>query len=79
MEKWECDSRARQLFIDFQKAYDSTGREVLYNFLSAFRVTRKGVGLIKIWLNDTYSAVRIRKNLTSFLTVAFKITVVTAK
>jgi len=33
-KKWEYKEEARQLFIDFKKAYDSARREVLFNTLS---------------------------------------------
>jgi hypothetical protein len=50
-----------QLFIDFKKAYDSIKREVLYNILLEFCVTKKLVRLIKICLNETYNKVRVGK------------------
>jgi hypothetical protein len=43
------------------KAYDSVGREVLYNILIEFGIPRKLVGLIQICLNETYNTVRIGK------------------
>jgi hypothetical protein len=52
-----------QLFIDFKKAYDSIRSEVLYNIFIEFGIPRKLVGLIKMCLNETYSTVRIGKNL----------------
>jgi hypothetical protein len=52
-----------QLFLDFKKTYDSDRREVLYNILSEFGLLMKLVGLIEIFLNETYSTVRIGKNL----------------
>jgi hypothetical protein len=52
-----------QLFIDFKKAYYSVRREVLYTILIEFGIPRKLVGLIKMCLNETYSTVRIGKNL----------------
>jgi hypothetical protein len=30
-KKWEYNETVHQLVIDFKKAYDSVGREVLYN------------------------------------------------
>jgi hypothetical protein len=53
-----------QLFIVFKKAYDSVRREVLYNILIEFKIPRKLVWLIKMCLNETFSTVRIGKNLT---------------
>jgi hypothetical protein len=53
-----------QLFIDFQKAYDSVRREVLYNILIEFGIPRKPVRLIKMCLSETYSRVRVGKNLS---------------
>jgi hypothetical protein len=50
-----------QLFIDFEKAYDSVRREVLYSNLIEFGIPRKLVGLIQTCLNETYSTVRIGK------------------
>jgi hypothetical protein len=50
-----------QLFIDFKKAYDSVNREVLYNILLEYGVSKKLVKLIKMCLNETYSKVRVGK------------------
>jgi hypothetical protein len=53
-----------QLFIDFKKAYDSVKREVLYNILLEFGITKKQVRLIKIYLYEAYSKVGVRKLLS---------------
>jgi hypothetical protein len=53
-----------QLFIDLKKAHDSVKREVLYNILTEFGVPIKLVRLIKTYLYETYSKVRISKHLT---------------
>ena len=53
-----------QLFIDLKKAYDSVRREVLYNILAEFVIPLKLVRLIKMCLNETYSRVRVGKNLS---------------
>jgi hypothetical protein len=50
--------------MDFKKACDSVRRDVLYNTLVQFGVPRKLVRLIKIYLNETYSKVRIGKHLS---------------
>ena len=53
-----------QLFIDFEKAYVSVRREVLYNVLIEFGISRELVRLIKMCLTETYSRVRVVKNLS---------------
>ncbi|KAJ4430997.1 hypothetical protein ANN_19590 [Periplaneta americana] len=58
-KKWEYKSRVHQLFIDFKKAYDSVKREALYNNLIEFDIPKKLVQLIKMYLSETYSKVRI--------------------
>jgi hypothetical protein len=55
--------------MDFKKAYDSVRKEVLYNILIESGTLRKLVGLIKMCLNETYSRVRIVKNLSDKFTV----------
>jgi hypothetical protein len=50
-----------QLFVDFRKAYDSVKREVLYNILLEFGISKKLLRLIKMCLNETYSKVCIGK------------------
>ena len=48
----------------FKKAYDSVRREVLYNILIEFGIPKKLVRLIKMCLTETYSRVRVGKNLS---------------
>jgi hypothetical protein len=43
--------------------------KVLHNILIEFGIPRKIVGLIKLCLNETYSRVRIGKNLSDKFTV----------
>ena len=67
-EKWEYNEAVHQLFIDFKKTYDSVRREVLYNILTEFGILEKLIRLIKMCLTETYSRVRVGKNLlTCFL------------
>jgi hypothetical protein len=68
-KKWEYNGTVPQLFIDFKKAYDSVNREALYNILIEFGIPRKLVGLIEMCLNETYSRVRIGKNLSDKFTI----------
>jgi hypothetical protein len=65
----EYNGTVPQLFIDFKKAYYSFRREVLYNILIEFATPRKLVELIKMCLNETYSRVRISKNLSEKFTI----------
>jgi hypothetical protein len=60
-KKLEYNITVHQLFIDFKKAYGSVTREVLRGTLSEFRIPRKVVGLIKMYLNETYNTVHICK------------------
>jgi hypothetical protein len=58
-----------QLFIDFKKAYDSVRREVLCNILIEFGIPMKLVRLIKMCPNESYSRVRVGKNLSDMLPI----------
>jgi hypothetical protein len=53
-----------QLFIDFKKAYDAVKREVLYNILLGFGVSKNLVRLIKMCLNETCSEAHVGKLLS---------------
>jgi hypothetical protein len=53
-----------QLFIEFNNAYDSVRRKVLYNILIEFGIPMKLVRLVKMCLNETYSRVRVGKHLS---------------
>ena len=46
-KKWEYNKDVCQIFIDFEKAYDSIKRESLYDILIKFGVPKKLVRLIK--------------------------------
>jgi hypothetical protein len=39
-EKWEYNGTVHQLFIDFEEAYDSVRREVLYSIFIEFGIPR---------------------------------------
>ena len=58
------NEEVHQFFIDFKKAYDSVRREVLYKILIEFGIPKKLVRLIKMSLTETYSRVRVGKNVS---------------
>ena len=58
-----------QLFIDFKKTYDSVRREVLYKILIEFGIPKKPVRLIKMCPIETYSRVRLGKNLSEMFPI----------
>jgi len=68
-KKWEYNEAVHQLFIDFKKAYDSVRREVLYNIFIEFGIPMKLVRLIKMCLLETYSRVRVGKNLSDMFPI----------
>jgi hypothetical protein len=68
-KKWEHSEAVHQLFIDFKKAYDSVRREALYNILIELGIPKKLVRLIKMCLTETYSRVRVGKNLSEMFTI----------
>ena len=81
-KKWEYSEAVHQLFIDFKKAYDSVRREIdfkkaydsvrreiLYNILIEFGVPKKLVRLINMCLTETYSRVRVGKNLSDMFPI----------
>jgi len=68
-KKWEYNEAVHQLFIDFKKAHVSVRREVLYNILIEFGVSKKLVRLMKTCLTETYSRVRVGKNLSDMFPV----------
>jgi hypothetical protein len=63
-KKCECGETVYQLFIDFQKTYDSIRKDVLYNILTEFGVPTKIVRLIKMCLYETYTKVHIGRQLS---------------
>jgi len=69
LKKWEYNEEVHQLFIDFNKAYDSVRREVLYKNFIEFGIPRKLVKLVKMSLTETYSSVRVGKNVSDRLSI----------
>jgi len=68
-KKLEYNEAVHQLFIDFKDAYDSVMREVLYNILIEFGVPKKLVRLVKMFLTETYSRVRVGKNVSDMFPI----------
>jgi len=68
-KKWEYKEAVHQLFIGFKRAYDSVRREVLYNILIECGIPIKLVRLIKMCLTETYSRVRVGKNLSDMFPI----------
>ena len=64
LKLWEYSVPVHQPFIDFKKTYDSVRREVLYKIVIEFGIPRKLVRLIKMSLTETYSRVRVGKNVS---------------
>jgi hypothetical protein len=60
-KKWEYNGTVHQLFIGFEKVYDSVRREVLYDIPIDFGIPMKLAWVIRMYLNETYSKVRIGK------------------
>ena len=63
-KKLEYNEAVHQVSINFKKTYDSVRREVLCHMLIEFGIPMKLVRLIKMCLTETYSAVRVGKNLS---------------
>jgi len=62
-KKGEYNEAVHQLFMDINKAYDSVGKEAFYNILTELGTPLKLLRLIKMCLSETYSRVRVGKNL----------------
>ncbi len=68
-EKWEYNEAVHQLFIDVKKAYHSVRGQVLYNILMEFGIPKKLIRLIKMRPTETYSRVRVGKNLSDMFPI----------
>jgi hypothetical protein len=63
-KKREYNEAVHQLFIDFNKDYDSVSRQFLYNILSEFGIPMKLVRLVKMYFNENYSGAEVGKHLS---------------
>jgi hypothetical protein len=64
LKKWEYNGTQHQPLVDFKKAYASVRREVLYNILIQFVISMELGMIIKMCLKETYSKMRMLKNLS---------------
>jgi hypothetical protein len=53
-KKWEYNGPVQQLFVDFEKAYDSVRKGMLYHILTEFRIHMKFVRLINVFKQNLY-------------------------
>jgi hypothetical protein len=63
---WEYNQSVQYIFIDFQKASDSTHRDTLWKCMEEFKITTKLMGMCKTCVQKTRSAVRIEGTLPPF-------------
>ena len=68
-KKWKYNKAVHQHFRDFKKACDSFRREVLYNILIEFGIPMVLESLIKMCLPETYSRIRVDKNLSDMFPI----------
>ena len=59
-----------QVLINIKNAYDSITKEVLNNILIEFRIPKKLVRQIKMFLNETHSRVRVGKHLSDMFSIS---------
>jgi hypothetical protein len=57
------------IFIDFNKAYDSIRRYFLYIVATEIGIPMKKVRLMKVCLTETYSGVRVGKNMSDMFPI----------
>jgi hypothetical protein len=66
-KKCKYNGTVHELLLDFEKAYDSVRREVLYNIFIEFGIPVKLIRVMKMCLNETYNKAHIDKNCLHFL------------
>ena len=69
LRKMEYNKAVHHIIRDFKEAYDSVRREALYNILIEYEIPKKLVRLIKMCLTETYSTVRVGKNLSDMFPI----------
>jgi len=63
---WKYNQSVQYLFIDFQKAYDSIHRDTLWKSMKEFKIPTELINKCKTCVQETRSAVRIDRTLSSF-------------
>ena len=59
-----CPNKSARFTFVIKGTYDSVRREVLYKILIEFGIPRKLVRLVQMSLTETYSRVRVGKNVS---------------
>jgi hypothetical protein len=63
---WEYNYIVQHLFLDFQKAYDSTHRDMPWKCMEEFKISKKKlINMCKTCVQKTISAVRMEGTLSS--------------
>ena len=62
---WEHNVETYQIFIDFQKAYDSTRRDKLYEIMAFFGIPNKLIRLTKATMEDSTYHVKLGTTMTN--------------
>ena len=73
LKKKEYDAAVYQLLVDLKKTYYLFRRKVLYKILIQFGIPVKLVRLIKMCLTETFSGVRIGKNLSNVMLIKLQL------
>jgi hypothetical protein len=68
-KKRDYNKAVHQLFMDLKRPYDSVRKVVLYSILTEFGIPMKLVRLIKVCLTETYSRVRVGKQLSDMFPI----------
>jgi hypothetical protein len=63
---WEYNQSVQYLFIDFQKAYDSVHRDMLWKCMKEFKIPKILINMCTTRVQKTRSAVKIEGKLSSF-------------
>ena len=74
MEKaWEHNAEIHQIFVDFQKAYDSIRRDKLYAIRANFGITNELIRLTKASMGNSTYYVKTGKMMTNGFNVGTRL------